>query len=73
MVLCFLFINPKEETEMSQVQPNELKQDDKKTIVVCILCNENVEVKLIPFGFGHIAFCPKGEQSGRKHLAYNDK
>ncbi len=36
--------------------------------VVCISCGEVVEVKLVPYGDGHIAKCP---ECGK--LAYNGK
>jgi len=38
----------------------------KKKSVVCISCNERVTVKLVEYGSGRIAICPK---CGK--LAYN--
>ena len=35
-------------------------------VVVCLSCLQEVEVEMIAFGFGHIAFCPNC-----KHLAHN--
>jgi len=39
-----------------------------ETNVVCAACKKEVEVKLIPYGDGHIAVCPVC-----KKLAYNGK
>ena len=36
--------------------------------IVCLSCQKEVEVKLIPFGNGHVATCPKC-----KEIAYNGK
>jgi len=40
-----------------KVENKVVKPSDKK-IVECRECTQTVEVKLIPFGSGHIAECP---------------
>ena len=40
----------------------------EKVKVICLSCGEEVEVKLVSYGYGHIAVCPVCNE-----LAYNGK
>jgi len=50
------------------MEKTEKTKEETTTETECLTCKETVEVKLIPFGGGHIATCPK---CGK--LAYNGK
>lgn len=42
----------------------------KKRVVVCLSCRKEVEVALVPYGYGHIGAC---SDPGCGKLAYNGK
>jgi predicted RNA-binding Zn-ribbon protein involved in translation (DUF1610 family) len=47
-------------------QKEETMMKEEKKEVTCISCGQKVEVRLVPYGYGRIATCPK---CGK--LAYN--
>jgi len=54
---------------MAQNESNvEQKRDEETKTVICLSHHQEVQVKLIPYGDGHIAECP---DCGK--LAYNGK